>query len=942
MKKRQDKTTSYINKVSEEIIQALENGTAPWIKPWSGSDIQDGAPFNPLTGKQYEGINFINLTLRGMGMNGDPRWMTFKQAQSLDAQVRKGQKGTAIQYWKFTKQIDKVDEEGNRILDKDNKPIKETIRLTNPQVFYATVFNASQIDGLRPLKDDLNLKEVITEFEPIEAAEKILKNSQADITHVAGSKAFYSPSRDKIQLPLKEQFSSEMDYYSIALHELGHWTGHESRLNRDMGHPFGSIGYAKEELRAEIGSYMLSSKIGVDFDPSQHNAYIENWVSVLKDKPSEIFKACSDASKIVGFVTKLQEEKHQLEEQKDKPITNNEFINFSSEKEKKDKLLDNQREWTQLNIELEQAIKKSNQTDDDAAIEYLSNEIRELREEINDNTKMYEKISKGIIDDFETKHETVKEKELFSNIIEGAVTQMIEKELELDQLERALPTLSKNIEVEQLKFAIIKTQDILLHHQQIDEPVQEEIKELISILTDIHDKLEQEHQQKIKENNLAQEQKVNNKIIQNDKELKKEINQKQPIYEANTYLIVPYSEKDQAKKVGAKWDKKEKSWYAPKGLPISNFIQWSIASQEQKAITATAPSEQDASSSFKEAIEAQGLILNDEPIMDGKIKRVPVIGDKQGKKSGAYVGYTDGVPAGFIQNHKTGTKENWKAIGYEFSNGVTKEDLERQKLLNQTKRLERQKEQDADHEAAAIEAQEEFKNVKDANNEHPYLKEKEVKSYHLKIDERGNLLMPLQDIEGKHWTNQKINLNFKGFNKDGKKEGNFFIIGDKNLDQTKELIVVEGYATGATIHESTNKTVIVAVDSGNLVSVMSQLNKRYPNSTILLAGDDDIQKEMEGKENKGLTKAIEATKDIQRTFVMPKFTPEEIKLNATDFNDLAKYRGQKEVKNIIDKALTKAALLESKQKVFQKNQNQEHQKMHKREVVRKTSQGISR
>jgi antirestriction protein ArdC/phage/plasmid primase-like uncharacterized protein len=855
MKKRQDKTTSYINKVSEEIIQALESGTAPWIKPWSGSDIQDGAPFNPLTGKQYEGINFINLTLRGMGMDGDPRWMTFKQAQSLDAQVRKGEKGTAIQYWKFTKQIDKVDEEGNKILDKDNQPIKETIRLANPQVFYATVFNASQIDGLRPLKEDLNLKEVITEFKPIEAAEKILKNSQAEITHVAGSKAFYSPSKDKIQLPLKEQFSSEMNYYSTALHELGHWTGHESRLNRDMGHPFGSIGYAKEELRAEIGSYMLSSKIGVDFDPSQHNAYIENWVSILEDKPSEIFKACSDASKIVGFVSKLQEE-HKLET---------------------------------------------------------------LQEEVL--------------------HNDVTPKESFSNMIEGAVTQMIDKELELEQLERALPTLSKNIEVEQLKFAIIKTQDILLH-QQIDEPVQEEIKELISILTDVHDKLEQEYQQKIEDDSLVQEQKVTNKIIQNDKKLKGEISQKQPIYEANTYLIVPYSEKDQAKKVGAKWDKKEKSWYAPKGLPISNFIQWSIASQEKKVITA--PSEQDASISFKEAIEAQGLILNDEPIMDGKIKRVPVIGDKQGKKSGAYVGYTDGVPAGFIQNHKTGTKENWKAIGYEFSNGLTKEDLERQKLLNQAKRLERQKEQDTNHEVASIEAQEEFKNAKEANNEHPYLKEKEVKSYQLKIDERGNLLMPLQDIEGKHWTNQKINLNFKGFNKNGKKEGNFFIIGDKNLDQAKELIVVEGYATGATIHEATNKTVIVAVDSGNLVSVMSQLDKRYPNSTILLAGDDDIQKEMEGKENKGLTKAIEATRDIHRTFVTPKFTPEEIKLNATDFNDLAKYKGLKEIKNIIDKALTKATILENKQKVFQKNQNQEHRKMHKREVVRKTSQGISR
>jgi len=669
MKKRQDKTLSYIKKISQEIILALEEGTAPWIKPWSGSAIRDNAPFNPITGKQYEGINFINLTLQSMTMDGDPRWMTFKQAQSIDAHVKKGEKGTAIQYWKFTKQIDKIDEDGNKVLDKNGEPIKETIRLENPQVFYATVFNGSQIDGLKPLKEDLGIKEIITEFKPIEAAENILNNSKANITHIAGTRAFYSPSKDKIQLPLKEQFNSEMDYYSTALHELGHWTGHENRLNRDMHHPFGSIGYAKEELRAEISSYMLSSKIGIDFDPSQHHSYIESWVSILEDKPSEIFKACSDASKIVGFVTKLQEE-HKLETKEEINISNN-----------------------------------------------------------NEATP----------------------KESFSHIIKGAVTQMIDKELNLEQIEKMLPTLTKNIELEQLQFAIIKTQDILLHHQ-IDEPVKDEIKELVSILTELHTSLEKEYQQRIEDENLSQERKIKNQIIENDKQLKKrENNPKEHLYKENTYLIVPYKEKDLAKKVGAKWDKKEKSWYAPKGSPIHNFTQWSIATQEQKIDEMSSISPQEALNSFREALEAQGLILNDDPIMNGKIQRVPVIGDKQGKKSGAYVGYTDGVPAGFIQNYKTGNKQNWKAIGYEFSNGLTKEAIEHQKQLNHIKRVEREQEQEQEQEKSSIEAQKSFNNSKEATDEHPYLKLKGVKNHHLKVDERGNLLMPLQDINGKHW-----------------------------------------------------------------------------------------------------------------------------------------------------------------------------------------------
>ena len=841
MKTRQDKTLSYIDKVSKEIIEALEQGTAPWIRPWSGSQIQDNAPFNPITGKQYEGINFINLSITGMTMGGDPRWMTFKQAKSINAQVRRGEKGTTIQYWKFTRQVDKIDEDGNKILDKNGDPIKETIELTNPQVFYATVFNASQIDGLNPLKEDLEIKEIITEFTPIEAAEKILNNSSANITHVGGNRAFYSPSKDIIQLPLKEQFHSEIDYYSTALHELGHWTGHESRLNRDVNHPFGSMGYAKEELRAEIGSYMLSSKIGIDFDPSQHYAYIDSWVSILEDKPSEIFKACSDASKIVNFITSLQEE-HKLETNKEEGI-NNELTS----------------------------------------------------------------------------------KEEFSDILEGAVIQMIDKELKLNQIETALPAITKDIELEQLDMSIKKAKEII-NHYDIDKPIQEEIKELISLLIDTRDSLE-EYYKKIEDSNLSQ---------------KRDRVDHEKVYERDTYLVVPYREKDQAKQAGAKWDKSKKSWYAPKGSPIKNFLNWSLTNQEERVSTTTVISLQEAIDLFKKALESQGLIMNQEPIMDGKIHRVPVIGDKRGKKSGAYIGYTDGVPAGFIQNHKTGVKENWKAIGYEFSNGLTKEDVERQKLVNQTKRLEREQEQQQEHEIASIEAQETFRNAIEASNDHSYLKSKGVKNYNLKIDNKGNLLMPLRDIDGKHWSNQKINVNFKGFNKHSKKEGNFFIIGNQNLHQVQEFIVVEGYATGATIYEATQKTVIVAVDSGNLISVTENLNKKFPNSTILIAADNDKHQELKGKENVGYKKALEAAMKTHRNIIYPSFSNEEIRANYSDFNDLAKSKGIKEVKAIIETALDKSKRLQQKVRATQKELNLSNQKRLKRELIRKDTQGIRR
>lgn len=120
--------------------------------------------------------------------------------------------------------------------------------------------------------------------------------------HHKGNKAYYSPMQDEIVLPQKEQFLSEGAYYATALHELGHWTGSESRLNRDLAHPFGSQEYAKEELRAEIASFLFNGKLGLGYDPEMHLSYVDSWVKILEDKPGEIFRATADATKIVSFI----------------------------------------------------------------------------------------------------------------------------------------------------------------------------------------------------------------------------------------------------------------------------------------------------------------------------------------------------------------------------------------------------------------------------------------------------------------------------------------------------------------------------------------------------------------------------------------------------------------------------------------------------------------
>ena len=286
--------------VAERLIEQLKAGTAPWQKPWRAGEPNALLPINPTTGKRYKGINAIELIMEG---RGDPRWMTYKQAETAGYQVRRGEKGTRVQYWKFSEEKTRHDEEGEPVLDAEGKPVKEEITLERPRAFFATVFNAEQIDGVPVMER----KPVA--WNSIDRAEGILQASGAAINHSGGNRAFYRLTTDTIHLPGKTQFESAHRYYATALHELGHWTGHENRLNRDLGHPFGSEAYAREELRAEIASMILGDELGIGHDPGQHAAYVASWIKVLEDDPLEVFRAAAAAEKIQEFVLGLEQKR---------------------------------------------------------------------------------------------------------------------------------------------------------------------------------------------------------------------------------------------------------------------------------------------------------------------------------------------------------------------------------------------------------------------------------------------------------------------------------------------------------------------------------------------------------------------------------------------------------------------------------------------------------
>ncbi|HEX8883247.1 MAG TPA: zincin-like metallopeptidase domain-containing protein, partial [Noviherbaspirillum sp.] len=283
--------------VAEKLIRQLQQGTAPWQKPWQPGEAGTLLPMNPVTGKRYQGINAIQLMSEG---HDDPRWMTSKQAAAIGAQVGKGEKGTPVQYWKFSEVHAKTDALGNPVFDAQGRQVNEEVRLERPRIFLAIVFNASQIDGLPPLPP-----RVAPDWQSLDWPERMLQASGATIRHAQHSGAYYQPATDTIHLPGKARFASAANYYATALHELGHWTGHASRLNRDLAHPFGSVGYAREELRAEIASMILGSELGIGHDPAQHAAYVGSWIAVLTKDPLEIFRAAADAEKIQRFVLGL-------------------------------------------------------------------------------------------------------------------------------------------------------------------------------------------------------------------------------------------------------------------------------------------------------------------------------------------------------------------------------------------------------------------------------------------------------------------------------------------------------------------------------------------------------------------------------------------------------------------------------------------------------------
>ena len=278
-------------KITDQIVAAIEKGAGKWEMPWSQTaDI----PRNVVSHKPYRGINTLALWSEAINKGYEcQQWATYNQWAEMGAQVRKGEKSASVVFWKFTRFTDGETEDADL----------ETSGRVVPLARLYHVFNAAQVDGFAiPEKSEGATVERIREVDAFFGA------LGGKLVH-AEPKAYYRPSTDTINMPKIDLFRDAESYYATLAHEYTHWTGPESRCNRDLKGRFGSESYAAEELVAELGAAFLCGQLGISHEPRpDHAAYLTSWLKVLKADKKAIFTASSKAQQAVDWMTAKQEQ----------------------------------------------------------------------------------------------------------------------------------------------------------------------------------------------------------------------------------------------------------------------------------------------------------------------------------------------------------------------------------------------------------------------------------------------------------------------------------------------------------------------------------------------------------------------------------------------------------------------------------------------------------
>lgn len=272
--------------VSDRLIELLEKGVKPWAKPWSATGYQ-----NLLSGHLYQGINPLLCGLDCLLNDWDqPYFLGFAQAKEMGWEIKKGSKSTWLR-WGGSYAVEE---------EKDGEKVKSYRNAGK----WVGVFNIACFDDAksdRKIEDFIHDPNPSPAFKPIAELEQLIADTGAVIRY-GGDRAFYAPSVDRIQLPERVSFHSVETFYSTAIHELGHWTGHQTRLDRPMCGQFGSQSYAYEELIAELSAAFVGDRYGLSSELENHASYLQSWLKALKEDKKYFFKAAFEARKAAEFL----------------------------------------------------------------------------------------------------------------------------------------------------------------------------------------------------------------------------------------------------------------------------------------------------------------------------------------------------------------------------------------------------------------------------------------------------------------------------------------------------------------------------------------------------------------------------------------------------------------------------------------------------------------
>lgn len=901
-----------------EIIEAVRNNTAPWQQSWPSGLI---APYNAVKGNTYSGRNAVRLFFQGLRRGyTDPRWATAHQIKEMQGHIRKGEKGTGILYY------------GQRIVIEDDGTEKMLGVVRHYYVFNIEQTNLPvlQREALREVTPDLPaFAELLTIHNP----------------RMAPGEPMYDPNTDTIRMLDKGAFTNDGEYYSAFFHEMGHWTGHESRLNRDLTHPFGTPGYAREELVAELSSFMLSLEHGLPFSPKQSHAYLQGWAErtgqELEDALRQGFKDATAAKNFIDAPLRERQQEREQQVELATPLTSRDEAETAPEKGRAVQTETTQEYQPKHGDVVRTYYTRTGKIGAEVRISISHHETRPIcyhyigkwgaasgvtPEELSKEDAKWRTTRRGI---------TIVDGPAAAIAFGNASLTITANEKNTERKVSSATTAAEQSaataapEAEQAASAAEQSAETAAPEAEQAAPAAEQSAEAAA--PEVEQAAPAAHKPDVRETSATTmtsktSKSADDAVVQAyvaerfDKLFRRAYDEQAMVAEVmetrRVYLAVSWDERHEAKALGAKWDKKNSCWYAlNKSLlpPLQKFNRQ--PGDYQRAGSG------DSLEDLRAMAASMGLDVERFDTTPNVWHRVPVEG-RRTTIDGAYKIWrnADGVTGATVKNLVTGETRTWSDRG--ARRDPVPDIVQRAAQLNREEQIQAQDQVRAQlNIMRGQDALAAYKMLPDARGDEPYFARKHMTSSHgIKRLEDGTMVIPL--INGERvgaWADtpkdRYIGLvslqtiapdGTKMLMKQAAKSGAYFPIGSPAARAVPtHIVLAEGIATAEAAHQilaggDRRVLAVAAIDAGNLVHVASTLQHMFPAAKKIIAVDNDLGTEQKHGKNSGIVAArAVAAKHPEYTLAIP----EPIDGKNTDWNDVLVQKGRSSARMAFGAAL---------------------------------------